>query len=206
MVRLYLLRHCETDWNKEKKYLGRTDLALNENGIKSAKILSEFLKQIKFDKIYSSEYLRAYQTAKIIGKNKEIEKFKYFNEIDFGDWEGLTFNQITEIYGKEIVDKYLKDPLNFKFSNGESFKNLYKRVTRGLNFILDTYNNDNNNNNNKNILIVGHSGVNRIIIGKALKISFKKSFWRIKQDLGCINIINFVDDFPIIELLNGKFI
>lgn len=202
MVEITLVRHCETDWNKEKRYLGKTDIPLNKNGIKNAEILGKFLKNKNFTEIYSSELSRAYQTAKIISNfyGLNVKKIKEFNEIDFGEFEGLTFNEIKEKFGDEVVNKYLKDTLNFKFPNGESFRKFYFRTMKGLNFIL------NKHNDNSNILIVSHSGVNKIIIGNALKISFKKSFWRIKQDIGCINIINFFvpENFAVVELINGK--
>lgn len=204
MLRITLIRHCETDWNKERRYLGNTDIHLNENGIKNAKILANFLKNENFTEIYSSELSRTYETASIIAEfhGLQIKKIKEFNEINFGKFEGLTFDEISEKFGQEVVERYLKDTLNFKFPNGESFRKFYVRVLKGINFILSKY------NENDNILIVSHSGVNKIFLGKALEISFKKSFWRIKQDVGCINIINFFvpEKFAVVELINGKFI
>ncbi|MFN3527713.1 MAG: histidine phosphatase family protein [Candidatus Altarchaeaceae archaeon] len=206
MIRIVLIRHCETNWNKEKRYLGKTDIPLNEKGIRDAEILGKFLMDKNFEEIYSSELSRAYNTAKIIAEfnkfNNSVKKIKEFNEIDFGDFEGLTFEEVKEKFGEEIVNKYLNDTLNFKFPNGESFRKLYRRTTKGLNFILDKHEHD----NDCNILIVSHSGVNRIIIGNALKISFKKSIWRIKQDIGCVNVIDFFKNFAVVELINGKFI
>lgn len=63
---IYIVRHGQTDWNVEGKYQGRIDIELNVNGINQAKQISEKLKDIKFDKIFSSPLKRALQTAIII--------------------------------------------------------------------------------------------------------------------------------------------
>lgn len=63
---IYIVRHGQTDWNLEGRYQGRTDIDLNETGIKQAEKIRQELKSVKFDKVFSSPLKRAYKTAQII--------------------------------------------------------------------------------------------------------------------------------------------
>ena len=197
MVRIMLLRHCETELNNEKRCLGKTDISLNNNGRRRAKSLGMQLKDINIGKIYSSELKRAYETANKVAEAHalEVEKLPGLNEINFGKWERLTFDEIKS-RDKEKADEYLNNPLNFRFPDGETLQELDARVLCALNLILKKH-----SNANKTVLIVAHGGTNRIILGKALNLPLKEH-WRIKQDLGCINIIDFFEDFAVVSLMN----
>ena len=72
-MKLYIVRHGETDWNNEKKLQGRSDVPLNDYGRELAYITSEALKDVKFDAIYSSPLIRAYETATILKGDRDIE-------------------------------------------------------------------------------------------------------------------------------------
>lgn len=199
MIRLVLIRHCETDENNEKRYVGSKDMPLNRAGRKHAELLSFQLKDMHFDCIYSSGLIRAYETAKIIASfhsaGAGVENLSDLNEMNFGDFEGLTFEEIKINY-PEKADEYLRDPLNFCFPGGETLQELNERVLRALDFILKK-------NASGTILVVAHGGTNRIILGKALNLPLKEHF-RIKQDSGCINVIDFFEDFAVVSLMNSK--
>ena len=70
MLKLYLVRHGETAWNIDNKYQGITDIPLNEIGIKQAQAIARRMKAFKIDKIYSSDLSRAYETGKLISREK----------------------------------------------------------------------------------------------------------------------------------------
>lgn len=84
---IYIVRHGQTDWNLEERYQGRIDIELNETGIAQAKEISEKLKNVKFDRIFSSPLKRAYKTAQII-RNDEIILDNRLIERCNGDLEG----------------------------------------------------------------------------------------------------------------------
>ena len=107
MIRLILLRHCETNLNNENKYLGITDIPLNDTGKANAKSIAEKFKNINLNKIYSSGLKRSYETANIIaqGHSSEVEKLPGLNEINFGEWEGVTFNEVLAI-DKKNAEEY----------------------------------------------------------------------------------------------------
>ncbi|NCN65254.1 MAG: histidine phosphatase family protein [Candidatus Altiarchaeum hamiconexum] len=220
MLRIILIRHCETEWAVEGRYQGNIDVPLSPLGRKNAKLLADKIKtytinhNYRISKIYSGCLSRAYQTAEIISKSinfkGHVEKICELNERNFGDWEGLTYSEISSKYGKSKTDKYLNNPLNFSIPNAESFEDFKERVSEGINFILNENNDkvkDNASNYNNTIvntiLVVAHGGTNRLIICMALNLS-QENFFRLKQDLGCINIIENYENLSVVVLMNGK--
>lgn len=130
-MKLYFIRHGETDWNIVKRLQGATDIPLNENGEALAKLTAEGLKEIPFDVIFTSPLKRAYRTAEILKGDREIPLIKEerIREICFGDYEGL----VSKSEGYSIPDP------DFKFfftktncyktpPNGESIESLLKRT------------------------------------------------------------------------------
>ena len=181
MKELIFIRHPETKWGKQKRYLGATDIELSEKGKKQAQSISQYLKNKKISAIFSSDLARSRQAAKIIARprNLKVKEYKELNEINFGKWEGLTFNQIQKKYPK-LAEKYLSHPLKMKFPEGESILEFKKRIVTALKKILAK--------NKKTVVILSHAGVNRIIICHLLGFPLS-CFWKIKQELGAINII-----------------
>jgi len=196
MIRLILIRHCETDLNKNK-YLGSTDPPLDPTGKTHAKQIAKELKHQDLSKIYSSDLKRAYQTANLIAKSHslKVETLQNLNEINFGSFEGLTFDEILA-RDKKNAEKYLTNPSAFRFPGGETQSELNKRVLKSLDTIVKKH-----INSNETILAVAHGGTNRVILGRALNITQKDQF-RIKQDHGCVNIIDFFEDFAVVALMN----
>jgi len=194
MIKLIFIRHTETEWNKQKKYLGKTDVALSRKGIKQSEIISHYLKGKKITAVYSSGLKRAYQTASIIAEKHslKVKKDERLDEIDFGDWEGMTFSQVQKKYPR-LAKKYISVPLDTKIPKGESFFKFKSRINRSLKEIL--------NKAKGTVVIVSHGGVNRVIFCDLLKIPFSH-FWQIKQDLGAINIIEVYGKNNIASLVN----
>ncbi|WP_240620132.1 histidine phosphatase family protein, partial [Peribacillus acanthi] len=95
MTKICLIRHGETDWNSLGKLQGRTDIALNKQGILQAEECRQFLKESKWDLIVTSPLLRAKQTAEIINQdfNVPLIEMKEFLERDYEDAEGMTINE-----------------------------------------------------------------------------------------------------------------
>lgn len=145
---IYVVRHGETDWNKFHKVMGRVDIPLNETGKDQARITSEKLKDYKIDLIISSPLKRAKETANIINEIKNIE-IKYddrLKERDFGEFEGVDYN--------EGYDPYLWDYYeNKKYQRAEQMQEFFERIYNLLNEL----------DNNKNILLVTHGGVSAAI-------------------------------------------
>jgi len=194
MLKLIFIRHPTTIWNKQQRYLGRTDIALSQKGQKQAELISNYLRNKNISAIYSSGLIRAEQTASTIANDHslKVKKDEELNEIGFGSWEGMTFKQIRKKYPK-LAQEYLSAPLNTKIPGGESLLNFKNRVNKSLKKILTQ--------EKGTVVIISHAGVNRIIICNLLKLPLSY-FWQIKQDIGAINIIEIYQNTSIISLIN----
>ncbi|MFA9397906.1 MAG: histidine phosphatase family protein [Clostridiaceae bacterium] len=180
--RIYLLRHGEIKNANEKRYIGITDVDLSLNGIKQVEKLRDKFMDEHIDYVFSSNLKRSIKTAETIAKpkNKPVNIIKDFREINMGIWENQIIDQVKIKYKMEY-EKRGKDFLNYKTPKGESFLECKQRAIKALDFINSEY--------NGNIIIVGHAGINRLIISSILDIRIQDMF-KIKQDYGCYNIID----------------
>jgi broad specificity phosphatase PhoE len=140
---IYIVRHGQTDWNLEGRYMGRTDIKLNDIGIEQAKKIYNELKDIKFDIVFSSPLKRAYMTAQIICNNDIIKDSRIIERCN-GELEG----KLKSNY-KEYID--FADPKESKYGI-EPLLTFRRRIDNFLDEIMTKY-------KNKNVLIVTHGGV-----------------------------------------------
>lgn len=152
-MKLYMVRHGETDRNKENRVLGRSDFPLNEAGLKQAAAAGEGLKEIVFDAVYSSPMKRALQTAEGIMEHSahpvSIVPEDALIEQDFGIFEGVPRDDETYQSEKHLYFK--------PFEDGESFLDVAARVYRFLDHLKETP------QAQGNILLVTHGGICRVI-------------------------------------------
>lgn len=147
-MKLYVVRHGQTDWNLNNFLQGNTDVGLNETGIIQAKEIKEKLKNIDFDLCYSSPLSRAYDTAKIICDGKvDIKLDNRLEERELGEFEG----KHKDFYDGKF---YWNLKINSSDKGVESPKNLLARVASFYKDILSKH-------NNETILIVSHGAVVR---------------------------------------------
>ena len=120
-IKLYLLRHGETVWNKQKKIQGQLNSPLTEEGIEKLKKTAETLERTDFQGVYTSHMERTVETAGIIlDKNRKnlekpvkIQKMRELNEIHFGIWQGKTYEEIKKEYPQEY-DNYFNSPDTYR--------------------------------------------------------------------------------------------
>ena len=168
-----MIRHGETDYSTEKRYCGLTDVCLNKRGIEQAEGLCQKLGEEDVDKVYSSDLRRASEFAKIVFKNKEIEPAPEFREINFGIFEGLTYEEIMDRYA-EIYKKWLNEPYESVIPEGDSLADFKNRVQKALKKIIQL-------NRGKTLAIVTHAGPIKIIMRNVTK---SKNIWDINPELG----------------------
>lgn len=139
-MELILVRHGETDWNKDRVFRGQMDMRMNAAGIMQADATAEALKDKVFDAIYSSPLKRALVTARRIAKPHEIEVRvgSGFTDLNFGSWQGLTEAQVRERYPK-LLDKWLDNPGGVRPPGGESSRKAWKRINGQLREVLFTH-------------------------------------------------------------------
>lgn len=147
-MKLYVVRHGQTDWNIENKLQGCVDVPLNPTGIYQAQNLANAISSLDFELIISSPLNRALDTAKIINKKHNVELIvnSALSERNYGYLEG--------VYGDKY-DKfsYWNYEINYKDKNVESIQSFFDRVFKFIDSLKQNY-------SNENILLVTHSGVN----------------------------------------------
>jgi len=136
-LELILVRHGETDWNKENYFRGHEDVKLNATGIAQADAVAEALKSKVFEAIYSSPLKRALVTARRIALPHEIgirEKAEFL-DINFGTWQGKKESDVKENYSK-LYENWQRKPASVRFPAGDKVKKCWRRVNTGLREVL----------------------------------------------------------------------
>lgn len=100
MTTILLVRHGETDWNRDRRVQGHSDTQLNDTGRAQARALAADLASETVDAVYSSDLARAYETARIVaeGRGLEVTAVRDLRERHFGTWEGMTDDEVLERY------------------------------------------------------------------------------------------------------------
>ena len=182
--RIILIRHGETNWNKEGRFQGQIDIPLNEKGKEQASKASQYLEEIEFTKAFSSSMKRPYETAKIILKNNniQIEKIESLVEISHGLWEGKLEEEIKRTW-PEMLKNWHENPESVTMPEGESIKQVSDRTISAWNLICDSQQKDDTT------LLVAHDAVNKTLICHILGLSYS-DIWKIKQGNGGITVID----------------
>ena len=160
-MEIYFVRHGQTIWNVEKRFQGLSDSPLTELGITQAKLLGKKLKDIKFDKFYSTSLKRANDTANYIKGNREqeVEIFDDFVEISMGDMEGIQQEEFKKLY-PEQVKNFFFNQLEYNPSSfgGESFLEVRERVAKGLEKFIKL------NQDYERVLVVSHGATLKTLL------------------------------------------
>ncbi|MCJ7606439.1 MAG: histidine phosphatase family protein [Thermoplasmata archaeon] len=139
-LELILIRHGETDWNREKVFRGWRDVRINKTGIAQADATAEALRDKVFEAVYTSPLKRSVVTARRIAKPHGVDlRYKTgFMDINYGTWEGLTASKVEASY-PALYQKWLENPGKVKFPGGESTRKAWKRVNSALREVLWTH-------------------------------------------------------------------
>jgi broad specificity phosphatase PhoE len=187
--KIILARHSETIWNEQLRYIGRTDLELSDLGRKHAMALAEHLSVMPVREIYASSMKRALETATLAaaGRDLTVRVEPNLREIDFGNWEGLTFNEIASAY-PDLADIWIEDPYSVHIPGGESLMAFCDRVRNAWDATCRNIVAGYNPTTEDITLIVTHAGCIKIILGDIMGLDDRKA-WQIYQDKGALNYI-----------------
>lgn len=155
---LYLVRHGQTYFNLENRIGG--DSELTERGMRQAKDLAKHFKKTDIHYVFTSTKKRTIAIAEEIKRqipDIEIFPFEEFDEIDTGDCDSISYDELRLSY-PNLYETRFKDKYNFTYPNGESYRTLKGRVQLGLKKALFL------SGDVGNMMIIGHRGVNRIIL------------------------------------------
>jgi broad specificity phosphatase PhoE len=150
MSSLLLARHGETDWNRDHRVQGHTDVALNAAGRAQADALADSLDGTRIDAVYSSDLSRAVETADAVARRHGLDVVvdTDLREKNFGSWEGLT--------DVEIADRF-PDSVRGRWGDGESTEDVAARVLPAIERIRARH-------PGESVLVVSHGGPIRIIL------------------------------------------
>lgn len=195
MTKLIIVRHGQTLWNLERKYQGHSDIALTDTGLKQAQAVAERLAEEAIAAVYASDLSRAYETAGYIAAkhNLTVNTVPELREIKFGDWEGLTYEAISERW-PGMLGKLWTTPDELQIPGGETFHQLKARAYTAIEKIVADH-------PDQTVAVVAHGGTIGTILCAVLDIHLNH-VWSIRQDNTAVNIIEYYDGRPTITLLN----
>ncbi|MDR3763892.1 MAG: histidine phosphatase family protein [Acidobacteriota bacterium] len=191
---LYLARHGAVISVNGKHYIGQIQAPLSERGVEQAWALRNWLEPVDFSHAYCSDLTRSERTARIVIGQRDLvlQPFPELREISLGDWEGVSFREIAQQHPEQYEARG-RDLENWRPPGGESFADCRSRVLPMLRRILD--------NSYGNVILVGHAGVNRLILCDALGLPVQ-NLMNIRQDYGCVNMIEYGEGRQRLHLLN----
>jgi broad specificity phosphatase PhoE len=185
MAELILVRHGETVWNVEKIYRGRTDVRLDEVGIKQAELLAKYLGNWQLAAIYSSPLRRARDTANIIAHYQKIDVqiADGLVDFDYGEWQSLPEQEVKRLY-PALLHGWHNTPHKVRMPGGESLEDVKRRAIEVVNDVPFKY--------QGSVVLVSHRVVIKVLICSLLGLD-NSHFWNISQDVGGITIFNYAD-------------
>ena len=157
MTHLIFVRHGETDHNVHKRFQGHTDISLNARGVAMAEAARNMLAEVRFSTILTSDLKRAAQTAEIIaqGHQEKVIQDPVLREMNFGDWEGLTYQEIEKQF-PQALKAWQEDMNTTPPPNGETLHQFTERIKTLFEDILGGCFTD-------KVLVVSHGGVLQVM-------------------------------------------
>jgi probable phosphoglycerate mutase len=207
-MRLYLVRHGQTAWNAQKRFMGQLDIPLDETGRAQVAALGNRLKDEHVDMIYASDLSRAWDTALAIESclashadplalpavaGHCIKPDPRLREMNFGDWQGLTYAEIQERDPQNLAH-WEEDRLHHAPPNGETLLDFSERV-------ISAYREWCTAHAEQKILLVGHGGSLQLLLAHALGLSPDK-FWQLQLSNASLTDLRVYDSGAILNLLN----
>ncbi len=195
MTKIILVRHGETVWNKELKYQGHTDTALSDEGLRQAHLVAARLARENIAAVYASDLSRAVITAETIAARHglPVTSLAALREIQFGDWEGLTYEGISANWPEEYSQLYTRTD-EVRIPGGETFRELKERAAGAVAGLVARH-------PGETVAVVSHGGTIRAVICAALDIHLNH-VWDIRQDNTAVNILEYHKQRTILTLLN----
>lgn len=199
MTEIILARHGETQWNVEEVFRGRIDIELNENGIKQAVLLAEYLSSRKIDDIYSSPLKRALKTGEVIARHHKLEVkiVPGLIDFDYGKWQGLPHQEVKDKY-KELYTEWISHPDQVRILGGESLNDVRERAICVVSDAVAKY--------KGTVVLVSHRVINKVLICALLGLD-NSHFWNIRQNTAGITSFTYENErFILTEHNNTSYL
>lgn len=197
-MKLWLVRHGETEANVAGLYSGHAPTPLTPRGVAQARALGERLRAVPFDKVICSELARTARTADLLLGDRHIprESHAALNEMFFGDWE-MRHHRDLQVEDKENYAAWCADWQHAAPTNGESFPDFSHRIS-AFTAEFPHY-------QDENLLIVSHQGVLSLLTALLLGMPMA-GMWHFRIDHGAWSVIDFSAEFVTLRVLNSRAI
>jgi probable phosphoglycerate mutase len=195
MTTVYLIRHGEIPQSKPRRFVGRQDLPLTDKGREQIALLADFLAARSIDRVLTSPLSRCRESAGILCDRLKLEAAKEvpdLREIGLGAWEGLSVDEVRRRFPGDHEARG-RDLTRFQPPGGESFARLVRRAWPAFQAVTAS--------GGARIAVVGHAGVNRVLLCRILGIPLDKLF-RLEQHYGCVNIVHRDETAYRVESIN----
>lgn len=196
MTLIILTRHGQTEWNQTERFRGRIDVRLNETGKLQAKMISERIAvSWQPTTIYASPMSRAMDTGQAIAThwNLTVEPVAELNDINYGEWQGLTPREVRSRW-PDLLETWYTAPHLVSIPGGESLAELLHRTSLSLAAILKKH-------PDETVVLVGHDSVNRVILLHVLGLPLAR-YWHLSQNTCTLNVIESRNDDFFVHCIN----
>ena len=193
----YIVRHGETEWNRDGRIQGHADVPLSELGKRQVKTLANRLAECKFSVVYTSDLSRAIESAEIIvnGREVSITTDADLREFSYGEWEGLTLQEAEEQDAGLFAELMKLENNEFAAPGGESTPQVLDRVRR---FYANT---QKLHDVDEDILVVAHGGSIRALLVCLLDLP-DELFWQFRVDCASLSVISNHTGARVLDLWN----
>lgn len=195
-ARTVLVRHGEPHQIARGRCYGKLDVSLSAHGRAQIERAAVRLNSLSLAAVYASPRRRARESAEIIAAahHLAVRIEEDFGEINFGDFEGLTYDEVAQRYPREYR-QWMEHPTEVTFPGGESFAMMRERVAQAAAKLRAQH-------LHETIAIISHGGVNRVLLAEALRMNAPDIF-RLEQSYAGVSIIDYYDATPTVRLVNG---
>ena len=204
---LVLVRHGETEWNRNGQFQGQIDIPLNENGLAQAAKAGGFLRDVKLDMAFSSPMSRPRQTAEGILQGHppiEMTLLDGMKEISHGLWEGKFEADIESGY-PGLLEQWQTKPETVQMPEGENLQDVWERVETTWRQIVETVAaKQDEEGRSLRALVVAHDAVNKALLCQVTGLG-PENFWNFKQGNGGVSVISYpygLDGLPMLQTMN----
>lgn len=197
-TRIFLVRHGQVVGHEEKRYNGHADVEITQHGQEQYRKLRDRLADVSLTAVYSSDLVRCRWGAELIAASHSLQPHfrQNLRELHIGDWEGMTWGEIQERWPREWQDR-LSNIVDYRVPGGESTRDLAERAIPVIREIVARH-------QGEDVLVVGHGGLNRVILLDALGAPLT-SLFSLEQNFACLNIIDYyADGVTVVKLVNSS--
>ncbi len=195
MMKLTLVRHGITEWNLSRRLQGHSDVPLSAKGLQQAQALAACLSSELAQAIYASDLRRAQETAQAIAARQKaaVRSDARLREINFGDWEGLTYEEIRQ-RNPTALSHWETHREGSAPPGGEMLKQLVRRVQSSLDEMRARH-------VDENVLVVAHGGPLQVLLCLALGLP-AQMYWQFHLSTASISRLSFWPAGAILDTLN----